>query len=112
MGEPGPAAGESVPLVHSGGADGRVRAWRPGNDPLTVPMGERRCPISALAAAMTTTGLALAVVRADGLVPYRRPDAHEERAFRPGAPVDALALSGTEEWLIGTDGSLIRLRPR
>jgi hypothetical protein len=60
---------------------------------------------------MTTTGLALAVAWADGLVQYRRTDTHEERAFRPGTPVNALALTGTEELLIGTDESLICLRP-
>ncbi|MEV5544518.1 hypothetical protein AB0L35_00030 [Streptomyces sp. NPDC052309] len=107
IGEPG----QSVGLVYSGGADGRVRAWGVGNEPLDVPVAERPCPVRALAAELTTSGLTLAIAWADGLVEHQRLDTHERRTFHPGPPVTALALTRTEELLIGTDESLTCLRP-
>ncbi|MFV0135873.1 hypothetical protein ACLGIH_22105 [Streptomyces sp. HMX87] len=104
-------AGQHVCLLYSGGADGRVRAWGPGHEPLEVPVAERGCPVRALAAGTTPSGPTLSVAWADGLVELRRLDTHERRTFHPGPPVTALALAPTEELLIGTDESLTCLRP-
>jgi hypothetical protein len=103
------AAGRT-PLVYSGGADGRVRAWGPGRVPMGVPVAERPRPVNALAATMTKAGLTLAVAWGDGLIEYHRLDAQERLTFRPGPPVNSLSVTGEGDLLIGTDESLICLR--
>ncbi|MFI9339882.1 hypothetical protein ACIG0D_01190 [Streptomyces sp. NPDC052773] len=103
------AAGRT-PLVYSGGADGRVRAWGPGHVPMGVPVAERPRPVNALAATMTKAGLTLAVAWGDGLIEYHRLDAQERLTFRPGPPVNSLSVTGEGDLLIGTDESLICLR--
>ncbi|MGY3200463.1 hypothetical protein [Streptomyces sp. TE5632] len=104
-------SGPDISLVYSGGADGRVRVWGPGNRPADVPVAERASSAHALAARMTTSGVALSIAWTDGLVEYRRLDTAERRTFHPGQPVNALALTRTEELLIGTDELLTCLRP-
>ncbi|MEW1873320.1 WD40 repeat domain-containing protein [Streptomyces caelestis] len=104
-------SGPDISLVYSGGTDGRVRVWGPGNKPADVPVAERASSVSALAARMTTSGVALSIAWTDGLVEYRRLDTAERRTFHPGQPVNALALTRTEELLIGTDELLTCLRP-
>ncbi|GAA3818318.1 hypothetical protein ACFS5L_04435 [Streptomyces phyllanthi] len=105
-------SGESVSLVYSGGADGRVRAWGPGTEPLAVPVAERPCAVVALAATYTTSGLVLAIGWADGLIEHRRLDVGETRTVHPGVPVNALALTPAEHLVIGTDEMVICLSPR
>ncbi|QGZ52601.1 hypothetical protein GPZ77_33710 [Streptomyces sp. QHH-9511] len=41
----------TVPLIYSGGVDGAVRAWSPGNGPMTAPVLQRPCPVVSLDAA-------------------------------------------------------------
>ncbi|MEN8655703.1 hypothetical protein ABCR94_35305 [Streptomyces sp. 21So2-11] len=108
LGESGP----SVPLLYSGGADGRVRMWAPEQEPLTAPVAERSCPVVALSCAHTPVGLVLAVGWADGLVEYHRLDAGEMRPFRPGPPVSGLAATPDGHLVIGTDEAVFCLRPR
>ncbi|MCQ4200345.1 WD40 domain-containing protein [Streptomyces coelicoflavus] len=105
------ASEPDVSLVYSGGADGRVRVWGPGKKPMDVPVAERATPVRALAARMTASGLTLSIAWSDGLVEHRRLDAAERRTFHPGHPVNVLALTRTEELLIGTDELLTCLRP-
>ncbi|MEU2441338.1 hypothetical protein ABZ595_34915 [Streptomyces rubradiris] len=103
--------GPGIPLVYSGGADGTVRAWGPGAEPLAVPVRVRACPVSALAAAVTDTGPVLATGWADGLVEHQCLDNGTVRTYRPGPAVRALALTDSGALLIGTDETLVCLRP-
>ncbi|MEU0334000.1 hypothetical protein [Streptomyces sp. NPDC006193] len=108
-----PAAGDGpgVPLLYSGGSDGRVRAWGVGAEPLAAPVRSRRCPVTALAATVTGAGPVLAVGWADGLVEHHDLDGDRVRVYRPGLAVHALALTGSGDLLVGTDESLVCLRP-
>ncbi|MEW2073020.1 hypothetical protein AB0941_05215 [Streptomyces sp. NPDC013433] len=109
---PAGESGHVTPLVYSGGVDGRVRVWAPGGEPMAVPVVERSCAVAALGCALTPSGPALAVGWADGLVEYHRLGTGETRAFHPGQPVNALALTPDERLLIGTDEAVLCLRPR
>lgn len=101
----------SVHLLYSGGADGTVRAWRTDVDPLAKPVISRPCPVTALSATRAPSGLILCVSWGDGLVEHRDLDSGARRQFVPGAPVYALALTSAGDLVVGTDDSLICLRP-
>lgn len=101
-----------LPLLYSGGVDGRVRAWAPGKEPLTEPVAERSFPVSALAAAHTSDGPVLAIGWADGLVEYHRWSTGARRAFRPGPPIHSLAVTEDADLVIGSDEMVLCLRPR
>ncbi|MFF4713576.1 hypothetical protein ACFY2V_19590 [Streptomyces eurythermus] len=103
--------GSGIPLVYSGGTDGTVRAWGPGTEPLAVPVRVRACPVTALAAAVTDTGPVLAIGWADGLVEHQCLDNGTVRTYRPGPAVHALALTDSGALLVGTDETLVCLRP-
>jgi hypothetical protein len=105
-------AGKAIPLVYSGGSDGCIRAWAPDHEPLTTPVAERPYPVVALSAQHPSEGVVLAVGWADGLVEYHGPNAGDIRTFHPGLPVNALVVTPGGDLLIGTDESLICLRPR
>lgn len=105
-------AGQAIPLIYSGGSDGCIRAWAPNHEPLTTPVAERPYPVVALSAQHHSEGVLLAVGWADGLVEYRGPNAGDIRTFHPGLPVNALVVTPGGDLLIGTDESLICLRPR
>ncbi|MFJ9925566.1 hypothetical protein ACIRU5_05985 [Streptomyces misionensis] len=101
-----------IPLVYSGGQDGAVRAWGPGFDPLGSPVRSRSCPVTAVASATTDTGPVLAVAWADGLVEYHAlDDDGQVRTYWPGAPVHSLAVTESGRLLVGTDQTLVCLRP-
>ncbi|MFF0447624.1 hypothetical protein ACFYT4_14665 [Streptomyces sp. NPDC004609] len=103
-----------MPLVYSGGADGRVRIWSPGRDPLATPVAHRRVPVAALAAAPTGddgSGPALAIAWADGLVELRTPGSGGIRSFRPGPPVRAVALTPEGLVIAGMDEMTVCLQP-
>ncbi|MGI5403631.1 WD40 repeat domain-containing protein [Streptomyces sp. CA-135486] len=104
--------GTTAPLIYSGGADGTVRVWSPGVEPLATPVTEAPCPVVALAAASTPEGPVLAVGRRDGRVEYRVLDTDRMVTFHPGSPIRALAATAGGDLLIGTDESLICLRPQ
>ncbi|WP_240468164.1 hypothetical protein [Streptomyces dangxiongensis] len=101
----------SVPLIYSGGADGTVRAWSPGAEPPASPVRARSCPVTALAAAASDAGPVLAVGWADGLVECHSLDDGAVRVFRPGPPVRSLAVTSSGLLLVGTDETLVCLRP-
>ncbi|MFD6719899.1 hypothetical protein [Streptomyces sp. NPDC060131] len=104
-------AGGVAPLVYSGGADGTVRAWAPGHEPMAAPLAERRCPVVALHASDTREGPALVVAWEDGLVELHRFDGGEVVGFRPGPPVRAVVILADRSLVIGTDEALLRLAP-
>ncbi|MFJ8691461.1 WD40 repeat domain-containing protein [Streptomyces roseolilacinus] len=96
------------PRVYSGGADGTVRAWRPGGAAGGTPVVARRPhPVAALHA----RGPVLAVAWADGLVELRDPRARAVRRFRPGPAVRAVAVLPDGSLAVGTDTACVRLRP-
>jgi hypothetical protein len=103
---------QRAPLVYSGGTDGHVRAWQPSTDPLAGPVVTRPCPVSALDAIHTVaSGPVLAIGWADGLVEYVFLDTGQVHAFRPGPPVQAVALLHDGGLVVGTDETLVCLQP-
>ncbi|MFG2615920.1 WD40 repeat domain-containing protein [Streptomyces anulatus] len=100
-----------VPLVYSGGADGTVRAWSPGHAPMAAPLAERDSAVMSIDAAMTQSGPALAVAWGDGAVEWIKVDSGARRAFRPGPPVRAVALTPDGRLLVGMDEYLVCLAP-
>ncbi|MEV7283007.1 hypothetical protein AB0O01_00300 [Streptomyces sp. NPDC093252] len=97
-------------LVYSGGTDGRVRAWRTDTEPLTSPVASRPCAVTALSAARTSAGLALAIGWADGLVEHHGLDTGVLRRFFPGLPVRCVALTADGHLVVGTDETLTCLK--
>ncbi|MFJ6102614.1 hypothetical protein ACIQHY_16610 [Streptomyces sp. NPDC092359] len=106
------AVDSATPFVCSGGADGTVRLWTPGRDPLPEPLAERPSPVVSLHAAETPYGPVVAAAWADGVVELHRPEGGPTLAFRPGPPVRAVAVTGAGSLLVGTDESLVCLAPR
>ncbi|MEU9479251.1 hypothetical protein [Streptomyces sp. NPDC048191] len=107
-----PGDGPGIPLIHSGGYDGTVRAWAPGAEPLASPVRSRACPVTALATATTEGGPVLAIAWADGLVEHHTlDDEGTVRTYRPGAAVNSLAVTDAGTLLVGTDEMLVHLRP-
>ncbi len=104
--------GTQVPIVYSGGADGTVRAWAPGHEPMDTPITERECPVVALHAARTPQGSTLAVAWDDGLVELHLFDTGEHLHFRPGPPVRAVAVTAGGSIAIGMDEALVHLTIR
>lgn len=106
------ADGRHAPLVYSGGADGHVRVWQPGADPLTAPITSRNCPVTALAAVdVVDSGPVLAIGWADGTAEYVFLESGTVRAFRPGPPVQSVALTREGHLAVGTDETLVCLQP-
>ncbi|RSS42240.1 hypothetical protein [Streptomyces sp. WAC08241] len=103
------AVESATPFVCSGGADGTVRLWTPGRDPVPEPLAERRSPVVSLHAAETPHGPLVAAAWADGLVELHRPEGGPKLSFRPGPPVRAVAVTGSGSLLVGTDESLLCL---
>ncbi|MFC9948655.1 WD40 repeat domain-containing protein [Streptomyces pratensis] len=104
--------GVSVPLLYSGGADGTVRAWSPGTDPMSGPVLQRPCPVVSLDSSATPDGPAIVVAWSDSTVEYIHWATGVRQTFRPGPPVRAVALDENGRVLIGTDESLTSLIPR
>ncbi|MEW2631346.1 hypothetical protein AB0903_06720 [Streptomyces sp. NPDC048389] len=105
-------AGAASPTVHSGGADGVVHSWSPGAAGHRPAVTERPYPVVALHAGPTPAGEALAVAWADGLVRLFLPGARRVLPFRPGPAVRAVAVTPDGTLCVGTDGTLVALRPR
>ncbi|MFJ3714760.1 WD40 repeat domain-containing protein [Streptomyces sp. NPDC090057] len=106
------AAGDTVVLLYTGGADGTVRAWAPHTDPMPEPVAARGCAVNAVAVATTGAGLALAIAWADGLVEHRLLDDDRLRTFHPGSQANALAFTADGDLVVGTDEALVRMRGR
>ncbi|WP_371480456.1 hypothetical protein [Kitasatospora sp. NBC_00315] len=105
------AAGAGHPALVSGGADGAVRLWGPGSEPLAEPAYRRECPVTAVAVGPGPAGPVVAAAWTDGLVRVRYladPDALWE--LRLGAPVEALALAGDSLLLLGMSDGLAAVR--
>ncbi|NUL02562.1 hypothetical protein HRW07_04745 [Streptomyces lunaelactis] len=104
--------GTMLPVVYSGGVDGKVRAWSPLEDPMRLPVVERRQSVVALDAAYGDEGPLVAVAWADGLVELHQPDTGGHLRFRPGAPVRAVAVTTQGSVVVGMDETVVRLSPR
>ncbi|PKW05561.1 hypothetical protein SAMN05428944_7413 [Streptomyces sp. 1222.5] len=106
------AAGDTVLLLYTGGADGTVRAWAPHTDAMPEPVAARNCAVDAVAVATADAGLVLAIAWADGLVEHRALDDDRLRTFHPGSRAHALAFTAEGDLVVGTDEALLRLRGR
>jgi hypothetical protein len=102
---------EPTPLIYSGGADGRVRAWAPDNAPMTEPVIQRPCPVVSLAACDTAQGPALVVAWLDGAVDWIHADTGVRRTFRPGPPVRSVGITTGNHVVVGMDEALVCLSP-
>ncbi|WP_329114289.1 WD40 repeat domain-containing protein [Streptomyces sp. NBC_01353] len=98
-----------TPFLCSGGLDGTVRLWTPGQDPHPEPLAERPCPVVALHAAPTPEGPSLAIAWADGLIELHHLDTKERLSFRPGPPVRAVVVTPDGGVVAGMDEALLRL---
>ncbi|UYQ65242.1 hypothetical protein [Streptomyces peucetius] len=98
--------------VHSGGGDGAVHIWSPGAGGHRPPVTERPYPVVALHAGRTPAGPALAVAWADGLVRLHLPGVRRALPFRPGPAVRAVAVTPDGTLCVGTEDTLVGLRPR
>lgn len=103
----------TVVMLYSGGADGCVRAWAPGQEPQRTPVVERPCPVTALGAAHTTTdGLLLAIAWADGLIGYHRLDSGAAALLGPGLQANGVIVTADGDLVVGTNEAVFRLTPR
>ncbi|WP_326771353.1 hypothetical protein [Streptomyces sp. NBC_01445] len=102
---------DPLPLVYSGGADGHVRVWSPGHDPLSTPVATREVAVSALAAAQVEGEPTLAIAWTDGLVEHHSLSSGTVRPLRLGSAVHALALTAVGSLIVGTDEMVGCLRP-
>ncbi|MFG2776077.1 WD40 repeat domain-containing protein [Streptomyces sp. NPDC048350] len=99
----------ATPFLCSGGIDGTVRRWIPGQDPDPAPIAERRSAVVSLYAAETAEGPSLAIAWADGLVELHDLDTRSRRTFRPGPPVRAVALTPDGALVVGMEEGLLCL---
>lgn len=99
-------------VVHSGGTDGTVHRWSPGSSRHGKRVSVRPYPVVALHAASTPAGPAVAVAWADGLAELHLPGMRKALPFRPGPAVRAVAVTPDGMLCVGTDQTLIGLRPR
>ncbi|WP_432020252.1 hypothetical protein [Streptomyces sp. 1222.5] len=106
------AAGDTVLLLYTGGADGTLRAWAPHTDAMPEPVAARNCAVDAVAVATVDAGLVLAIAWADGLVEHRALDDDRLRTFHPGSRAHALAFTAEGDLVVGTDEALLRMRAR
>ncbi|MEV6976321.1 hypothetical protein [Kitasatospora sp. NPDC093806] len=107
-------APSSSVLVVSGGADGRLRAWRPGLPPLgTDPSSGRGCAVTAvdLAVEEQGTGRVLLVTGwSDGLVRVGWADGESRSLeFRLGAPPVAVVADGCARVVVVLPDGLVGL---
>jgi hypothetical protein len=98
--------------VRTGGADGAVRAWAPAGGGHGSTVSQRPWPVVALHTGPTTDGQALAVAWADGLAELHRPGRRDVLTFRPGPAIRAVAVTPDGALCLGTEETLVRLRPR
>lgn len=88
------AAPSGLALCVSGGADGTLRLWETGSDPMPEPVDRREAVVTALAAADTPSGPLLAAAWSDGEVHLWDLLAGTRREVVPPYRAEALALSG------------------
>ncbi|MFJ4848913.1 MULTISPECIES: hypothetical protein [unclassified Streptomyces] len=81
-------------LCLSGGADGTLRLWETGGDPMPEPVDRREAVVTSLAAAETPSGSVAAVAWSDGEVHLWDLPAGTRRAVVPPYRAEALALCG------------------
>ncbi|MFC6933525.1 hypothetical protein ACFQHO_26365 [Actinomadura yumaensis] len=103
-------------LVVSGGSDGTVRLWIPGEPPMPEAAARRDCPVTAVAAAVVAGRPLVAAGWADGELHFWDLETGGDAALRPGGTVGALVLGpgpvlyvGGAEGLAALDLDLDRL---
>ncbi|MFI6448318.1 hypothetical protein [Kitasatospora sp. NPDC050543] len=96
----------AVPLLLSGGADGRVRAWKPGFPPLPGPVHQRPCPVVSVSVTRTSAGLVTAAAWADGVLRVQRLTGSQSLVqLRLGSPVRAVQVDSDGQIVVVlTDG--------
>ncbi|MGV9269529.1 hypothetical protein ACWDRR_33255 [Kitasatospora sp. NPDC003701] len=96
------------PVIISGGADGQVRAWRPGHPPMPTPVWERGCAVVSVAAAHTAKGLLVVAAWQDGAVRIQ-PLTAQGRAVEPalGSPVVAVAVLPDGQVVLTLDDGVV-----
>ncbi|MFJ1757458.1 hypothetical protein [Kitasatospora sp. NPDC088134] len=107
-------AGLGMPLLASGGLDGAVRLWGPGDEPMPEPADRRPCPVTALALDTGASGPALAAAWSDGLIRVRSLEVSDTVLdLRLGSPATGLSLVGSILLVGLPEGSLaLELRDR
>ncbi|MER8044723.1 hypothetical protein [Streptomyces sp. NPDC094032] len=106
------AVESETPFVCSGGADGTVRLWTPGRDPLPDALVSRGSPVVSLHAAETPFGAFVAVAWADGGVELHDVESRTRLAFRPGPAVRAVAVTADRGLVVGMDEAVVCLERR
>ncbi|MDT9692538.1 hypothetical protein Q5762_30250 [Streptomyces sp. P9(2023)] len=101
------AVDTATPFLCSGGLDGTVRRWIPGQDPDPTPIADRRVAVVSLHATETPEGPLLAIAWADGLVELHDLDTPARLPFRPGPPVRAVAVTPDGAVAVGMDEALL-----
>ncbi|MDH6133297.1 hypothetical protein P3T37_002692 [Kitasatospora sp. MAA4] len=102
--EHGPVGGEEAVLLVSGGADGLVRAWKPGHVPMPNPVDSHTCPVTAVAIAAGPRGLVVASAWADGLIRICC-------LAEPGRTVELRLGAAARDLLVDDAGHVLALLP-
>jgi hypothetical protein len=103
---------DGLTLTFSAGADGSVRLWETSAEPMPVPVQQRRYRVTALAAADTPAGAALAVAWSDGELHLWHVFSGRVRVLSWLRDCDALALTPEGLLVIGDTEGLCAVRLR
>jgi hypothetical protein len=102
--------GDNVFLA-SGGADGQVRVWIPGRDPMPNTLDTRGCPVTAVTVAETARGLLVATAWADGAIRLRRLDAADTVLdLNLGSPARSAAIDAAGNICLALPEGIVSLR--
>ncbi|MFC9329097.1 hypothetical protein [Kitasatospora sp. NPDC057015] len=105
-------AAAPVPLLLSGGVDGRVRGWSPTFPPLPEPLHERPCPVVSVSVAQTSAGLVMAAAWTDGVVRIQCPAEGDGCVeLRLGSPVTAVEVDPAGRVVVVLLDGVVCLRP-
>ncbi|MFF3560162.1 hypothetical protein ACFYXS_09005 [Streptomyces sp. NPDC002574] len=106
------AGGSGLALCLSGGADGTLRLWETGSDPMPEPVDRREAVVTALAAADTPSGPVVAAAWSDGEVHLWDLFAATRRVLTPPFRAAALALTPGATLFVGGAAGVAALDTR